>query len=72
MRSSGFRAAIPMWVGNASSMEGDFKGSAVKIGLVIGGTPIEGLCTLDNRQTLEPPFEYNTCVDRKGKGGDRC
>ena len=25
-----------VWVGNASSMEGDFKGSAVKIGLVVG------------------------------------
>lgn len=40
----------------------------VKIGQVIGGVPVTTYCTHDNRVTLAPPFDYNTCVDRNGDG----
>jgi len=55
-----------VWVGNKKDTGGS--GSVVKIGLVIGGTPVNDVCAVDNRVILAPPFEYNTCVDRDGDG----
>jgi len=48
-------------------------GSVVKMGLIIGGTRVtiaeNGDITLDPvGQYLEPPFEYNTCIDRDDDG----
>ena len=44
-------------------------GSAVKIGLIVGGTRVELDGTLNPAGGyLAPPFGYNTCVDRNGDG----
>lgn len=44
-------------------------GSAVKIGLIVGGTRVDGAGTTDpSGAYLAPPFGYNTCSDRDGDG----
>ena len=60
-----------VWTGNRNELEED-KGSAVKIGLIVGGTR----CDKDGSPNsegdyvkLEPDkLTYNTCVDRDGDG----
>lgn len=58
-----------VWVGNKDDADGNGTGTAVKLGLVIGGTRCDGT----GRPTpfgdyLKPPFKYNTCIDRDGDG----
>jgi hypothetical protein len=44
-------------------------GSAVKIGLIVGGTRVKADGSPDpSGDYLAPPFGYNTCVDRDGDG----
>lgn len=48
-------------------------GAIVKIGLIVGGTRVrkngDGTTTPDpNGEYLQPPFSYNTCIDRDGDG----
>ncbi len=44
-------------------------GSAVKIGLVVGGTRVDGVGSPNaDGGYLAPPFAYNTCADRNGDG----
>ncbi|MDH3295953.1 MAG: hypothetical protein OER95_16675, partial [Acidimicrobiia bacterium] len=44
-------------------------GSAVKIGLIVGGTRVDGTGAPDPAGGfLAPPFGYNTCSDRDGDG----
>ncbi len=61
-----------VWVGNRaenSAVDGIAKGSATRIGLVIGGTRVDADGTPNpNGQYLMGPFEYNTCEDRDGDG----
>jgi hypothetical protein len=61
-----------VWVGNRAEdgqVDGQNKGSIVKIGLVIGGHWVnaEGVPDPDGLY-LSPPFEYCTCEDRDGDG----
>ena len=61
-----------MWTANrdeAGSIDGVLYGSAVKIGLIVGGTRVDetGSPNPDGGY-LAPPFGYNTCVDRNGDG----
>ncbi len=51
------------WAGNRDE-SWDGKGSVVKIGLVVGGSPT----TSNGWPCLAPPFDYCTCVDRDGDG----
>ncbi len=61
-----------VWTANRN--EADFisgvpHGSAVKIGLIVGGTRVDGTGSPDpNGGYLAPPFAYNTCVDRDADG----
>lgn len=61
-----------VWVGNrneAGIVDGVQKGSAARIGLVIGGTRVNADGTPNpDGQYLMGPFEYNTCDDRDGDG----
>ncbi len=61
-----------MWTANreeAGEIDGVSHGSAVKIGLVVGGTRVDASAAPDpNGEYLAPPYEYNTCVDRDGDG----
>lgn len=65
-----------VWVANRvefSISGGVPKGSITRIGLVIGGTRgnknPDGSFTPDpSGQYLQPPFDYNTCIDRDGDG----
>jgi len=57
-----------VWAGNRAEAGGG-KGSAVKIGLVVGGTRCDSDGTPNPAgQYLAPPFHYNTCVDRDSDG----
>jgi streptogramin lyase len=66
-----------VWAGNRAVKEGDSDGSAVKIGIVVGGTRCDGR-NADGTVTensngdyvwLDPDkLTYNTCVDRNGDG----
>jgi len=61
-----------VWTANrdeAGSIDGVLYGSAVKIGLIVGGTRVDetGSANPDGGY-LAPPFGYNTCVDRNGDG----
>ncbi len=60
-----------VWTGNRAEVEDD-KGSAVKIGIVVGGTRCnsDGSPNTDGDYVkLEPDkLTYNTCVDRNGDG----
>jgi hypothetical protein len=45
------------------------KGSVTRVGLVLGGTRVDGDGTPNPLgQYLAPPFQYSTCVDRDGDG----
>ncbi len=56
------------WIGNRDESSGS-KGSAIKIGLVVGGTRCDSDGTPNpNGDYLKPPFEYNTCIDKDGDG----
>jgi len=61
-----------VWVANRAEFgfsDGEFKGSVSRIGLIIGGTRSEADGTLNPLgQYVQPPFQYNTCVDRDGDG----
>lgn len=61
-----------VWVGNRNEREdigGVLTGSAVKIGLVIGGTRVDADGTPNPAgQYLMPPFAYSTAEDRDGDG----
>ena len=61
-----------VWAGNRGEdgpIDGVPHGSAVKIGLVVGGTRVNGDGTPNSYgDDLAPPFGYNTCVDRDGDG----
>ena len=67
-----------VWIGNRDEQGGltdpgglgsVAHGSAVKIGLVVGGTRMDALGAPDaGGQYLHPPFDYNTCIDRNGDG----
>jgi DNA-binding beta-propeller fold protein YncE len=65
-----------VWTTNrdeAGEIDGTPFGSAVKIGLIIGGTRVtideNGDVTPDPAgEYLEPPFEYSTCIDRDEDG----
>jgi len=56
------------WAGNRAEYgsEDDPGGSVIKIGLLVGGTPINSNGVPMGQ--YEPPFEYCTCVDRDGDG----
>ena len=60
-----------VWTGNRAEA-GDNKGSCLKIGIVLGGTrgdKIGGSFVPNpNGEYLQPPFVYNTAVDRDGDG----
>lgn len=61
-----------VWVGNRDEgglIGGTEHGSVIKIGLVIGGTRVDGAGNPDpNGEYLQPPFLYSTAVDRDGDG----
>ena len=55
--------------GEEGEIDGVPHGSAVKIGLVVGGTRVDVAGTPDGfGEYLAPPFGYSTCVDRDGDG----
>ena len=61
-----------VWTGNRAETSGG-SGSAVKIGLVIGGTrgdknPDGSFTPNPVGQYVAPPYDYNTCVDRDADG----
>ncbi|HLA08353.1 MAG TPA: hypothetical protein VJ022_12970, partial [Anaerolineales bacterium] len=61
-----------VWIANrdeVGEIDGVPHGSAVKIGLIVGGTRVDetGSPNSDGGY-LAPPFGYNTCVDRDGDG----
>jgi hypothetical protein len=60
------------WVANrdeSSFSEGAQKGSVVRVGVITGGTRVAADGTLDPvGDYLQPPFGYNTCVDRDADG----
>lgn len=55
--------------GEVGEIDGVLHGSAVKIGLIVGGTRVDenGSPNPDGGY-LAPPFGYNTCSDRDGDG----
>jgi len=59
-----------VWTANREEVDiinGVPHGSAVKIGLIVGGTRVDGSGSPDpGGGYLAPPFGYNTCVDRDG------
>jgi hypothetical protein len=59
-----------VWTANraeAEAIDGILYGSAVKIGLIAGGTRVDETGSPDpDGGYLAPPFGYNTCVDRDG------
>jgi len=61
-----------VWAGNRGEsglINGVPHGSAVKVGLVVGGMRVDADGTSNpNGDYLAPPFGYNTCVDRDGDG----
>ena len=61
-----------VWTANRNEVGeigGVAHGSAVKIGLIVGGTRVDGSGLPDPiGGYLAPPFGYNTCVDRDGDG----
>jgi hypothetical protein len=61
-----------VWAGNRKIKEGDSDGSAVKIGILVGGTrcDADGSPNPDGDYVwLDPDkLTYNTCVDRNGDG----
>jgi hypothetical protein len=61
-----------VWTANrneVSEISGVAHGSAVKIGLIVGGTRVDETGSPDpSGGFLAPPFGYNTCVDRNGDG----
>lgn len=64
-----------VWVANRDECSespagsGNFKGSVVRIGLVIGGMRVDAGGNPDPfGQYLSPPFQYSTCVDQDGDG----
>ncbi len=64
-----------VWVANRNEFgespagSGDLKGSAVRVGLTIGGERSTADGTVDPAgQYLKPPFQYSTCLDRDGDG----
>jgi len=61
-----------VWTANrdeSGSIDGVLHGSAVKIGLIVGGTRVdENGSPYPDGEYLAPPFGYNTCVDRNGDG----
>jgi hypothetical protein len=55
--------------GEVGEVDGVPHGSAVKIGLIVGGTRVDSDGTADEAGGyLAPPFGYSTCVDRDGDG----
>lgn len=63
-----------VWCGNRDENGADgVTGSAIKIGIVIGGVrgnklPSGEFVPDPNGEYLQPPFAYSTCVDRDGDG----
>jgi streptogramin lyase len=61
-----------VWVSNrdeSGTSGGVSKGSITRLGLIIGGTRVNGDgSTNPSGQFLKPPFQYNTCIDRNGDG----
>ena len=61
-----------VWTANrneADLIDEVLHGSAVKIGLIVGGTWVDEFGSADpNGGYLAPPFGYNTCVDRDADG----
>jgi len=61
-----------VWTANRNEdgmIDGVPHGSAVKIGLIVGGSRVDENGNQDaNGGYLAPPFGYNTCVDRDGDG----
>ncbi len=61
-----------VWTANreeAGEIDGTPHGSAVKIGLVVGGTRVDAAGLPDpSGDYLTPPYDYNTCVDRDADG----
>ena len=58
-----------VWTANRDEVDlidGVPHGSAVKIGLIVGGTRVDESGTHNRTEVLAPPFGYNTCVDRNG------
>ena len=60
------------WVANRNEggeSDGRLRGSVARVGLVLGGTRVDAAGAPDpGGDYLEPPFKYNTCVDRDGDG----
>ena len=55
--------------GEVDTIDGVPHGSAVKIGLIIGGTQVDADGSLNpSGGFLAPPFGYNACVDRDNDG----
>lgn len=61
-----------VWVINSKEyglVDGEPRGSVVRIGLVMGGTRVDQAGNpAPLGQYMKPPFQYNTCVDRDGDG----
>lgn len=58
-----------VWAGNRNEGLAGGPGSVVQVGVVVGGTRVNGLGVPDpNGQYMAPPFLYNTCIDRDGDG----
>ncbi len=61
-----------VWIGNRNdntNINGVPHGSVTRIGLIIGGTRVNADGTPNPvGQYLQPPFDYNTCIDRDGDG----
>jgi len=61
-----------VWTANRNEVgkiDGVPHGSAVKIGLIVGGTRVDGSGSPDaGGGFLAPPFSYNTCADRNDDG----
>jgi hypothetical protein len=61
-----------VWTANrdeVGDIDGVPHGSAVKIGLIVGGTRVDATNSPDpTGDYLAPPFDYNTCVDRDNDG----
>jgi|CXWL01.1.fsa_nt_gi streptogramin lyase len=61
-----------VWVSNRDEFGfsgGQDKGSVARVGLLLGGTRADAAGNPDpGGQYVEPPFQYNTCVDRDGDG----
>jgi hypothetical protein len=61
-----------VWTANRAELDeidGVPHGSAVKIGLLVGGTRVDGAgLPAPSGEYVAPPFDYNTCADRDGDG----